>query len=86
MRRVMESVARANGIAEDRIVFLDKAVAELDGSGRRFDRKKFGLSFGLKNGLRFHFDSMTCLNYQFLNFFLVNKVNLKPKLKWFFKL
>ena len=40
MRRVMESVARANGIAEDRIVFLDKAVAELDGSGRRFDRKK----------------------------------------------
>ena len=32
MRRVMESVARANGIAEDRIVFLDKAVAELDGS------------------------------------------------------
>ena len=32
MRRVMESVARANGVAEDRIVFFDKAVAELDGS------------------------------------------------------
>ena len=27
--------------------------------------KHFGLSFGLKNGLRFHFDSETCLNYLF---------------------
>ena len=26
-----------------------------------------GFSFGLKNGLRFHFDSVTCLNYPFLN-------------------
>ena len=25
----------------------------------------FGLSFGLKNGLRFHFESVTCLNYPF---------------------
>ena len=32
---------------------------------------KFGLSFGLKNGLRFHFDSETCLNYKFLNIFSV---------------
>ena len=32
MRRVMESVARANDIASNRIVFLDKGVAELDGS------------------------------------------------------
>ena len=32
MRRVMESAARANGIAEERLVFLEKAVAELDGS------------------------------------------------------
>ena len=27
--------------------------------------------FGLKNGLRFRFDSETCLNYPFLNVFLV---------------
>ena len=40
----------------------------------------FGLSFGLKNGLRFHFDSKTCLNYPFLNIFLVWG-NLKPKLE-----
>ena len=33
--------------------------------------EKIGLSFGLKNGLRFHFDSETCLNYPFLNIFLV---------------
>ena len=32
MRRVMESAARANGIADDQLVFLEKAVAELDGS------------------------------------------------------
>ena len=25
----------------------------------------FGLSFGLKNCWRFHFDSVTCLNYPF---------------------
>ena len=29
------------------------------------------LSFGLKNRLRFHFDSETCLNCPFLNIFLV---------------
>ena len=28
-------------------------------AGRRFNRKIFDLSFGLKNGLRFHFDSET---------------------------
>ena len=39
-------------------------------SGARFNWKHFGLSFGLKNSLRFHFSSVTCLNYQFLNFFL----------------
>ena len=33
--------------------------------------EKNGLSFGLKNGLRFRFDSETCLNYPFLNIFLV---------------
>ena len=41
------------------------------GTGRRFNRKHFGLSFGLKNGLRFHFDSEACLKYPFLNIFLV---------------
>ena len=40
-------------------------------TGRRFNRKHFGLSFGLKNGLRFRFDSETCLNYPILNIFLV---------------
>ena len=41
------------------------------GSGRQLNRTFFGLSFGLKNGLSFHFDSETCLNQPFLNFFLV---------------
>ena len=54
--------------------------------GWQFNRNNFGLSFGLKNSLRFHFDSLTCLNYPFFNFFLVYVGNLKPKLKWFFKL
>ena len=30
-------------------------------SGLQFNRKYFGLSFGMKNGLRSHFDSVTCL-------------------------
>jgi len=46
--------------------------------------KHFGLNFGLKNGLRFHFYPETCLNWQFLNIFLALG-NLKPKLEWFFK-
>ena len=35
-------------------------------AGWQFNWLKFGLSFGLKNGLRFHFDYVTCsyLNYQ----------------------
>ena len=33
--------------------------------------KNLGLSFGLKNGLRFNFDCETRLNYPFLNIFLV---------------
>ena len=36
--------------------------------GRQFNRKIFGLRFGLKNGLRFRFG---CLNYPFLNIFSV---------------
>ena len=31
--------------------------------GWQFNSKHLGLSFGLKIGLRFHFDSVTCLNY-----------------------
>ena len=47
------------------------AAADSDGAGRQFNRKTFGLSFGLKNGLRFHFDSKKCLNNPFLKIFLV---------------
>ena len=32
-----------------------------DETGRQFNRKNFGFSFILKNGLRFHFDYDTCL-------------------------
>ena len=39
--------------------------------GWQFNRNINGLSFGLKNGSRFHFDSVTCLIYPFLNFLLV---------------
>ena len=39
--------------------------------GRQFNRKIFALSFGLKNGLRFRFGFLTCLNYPFLKIFLV---------------
>ena len=53
--------------------------------GWRFNRNNLGLSFGLKNGLRFHFDSVRGLNYPFLNTFFIKVGNLKPKLKWFFK-
>ena len=53
-------------------------------AGDQTNRNNFGLSFGLKKGLRFHFDSDTCLNYPFLNIFL-SVGNLKSKLKWFFK-
>ena len=38
--------------------------------GTQFNRNKW-LEFRLENGLRFHFDSVTCLNYPFLNIFLV---------------
>ena len=45
---------------------------EQPSSGGQFNRKYFGLSFGLKNGLIFSFDSdETCLNYPFLNIFLL---------------
>ena len=44
-------------------------------AGRILNRKFFVLSFGLKNGLRFHFDSETCLNYPFLKIFLVKGIS-----------
>ena len=48
--------------------------------------KKIGLSFGFINSIRFHFDSEKCLNYPFLNNFLVYILgNLKLKLKCFSK-
>ena len=37
-------------------------------SGRQFNRTSFDFSFGLKNGLGFHFDPATCLIYLFLKF------------------
>ena len=58
----------------------DNAAKDKDGDKQQqavFDQgpnsieKKISLSFGLKNGLTVHFDSETCINYQFLNIFLV---------------
>ena len=43
--------------------------------GGQFNRNIFGFSFGLKNRLRFRFDSETCLNYPFMNIFLVQGVS-----------
>ena len=40
-------------------------------AGRQFNRKVSGLSFGFKNGLRFHFGSETCLNYPCWDIFSV---------------
>ena len=48
-----------------------KEVAKFDAPGRQFNSKVSGLSFGLKNGLRFLFDPQTCQNYPFLNIFVV---------------
>ena len=49
-------------------------------AGRQSNRTHFDLSFGLKNYLRFHFDSLTFLNHLFLKLFL-SVGNLKLKLK-----
>ena len=49
-------------------------------SGRRFYRNKFALSFGLKKGFIFHFDSETCLKRNFFGHFL-SAGNIKPNLK-----
>ena len=63
---------------------FDAVAAASHRTGGQFNRLIFGLSFCLKNGLRFRFDSETCLNYPFLEHFL-SVGNLKPKLKWFLK-
>ena len=47
----------------DTVYDLDKSRLSLlipKDTGRRFNRNYFGLSFSLKNGLRFHFGSVTC--------------------------
>ena len=54
--------------------------ASLVEAGAQFNRKILGLSFGLKNELRFYFDSETCLNYPFSKHF-PSVGNLEPKLK-----
>ena len=46
-------------------------------TGRRFNGNIFGLSFGLKNGLRFEFDSEKCLNYPFYEHFETLKYYLQ---------
>ena len=83
----MEEKAQMQGLNDRLVNYVDRVrqlelennqlqqqvstVEEHTSSGRQFNRKHFGLSFGSKNGLRFHFDSETCLNYPFLNIFLV---------------
>ena len=52
-------------------LYMPKGDGDKEGAGRRFSRKFFVSSFGLKNRLRFRFDSETCLNYPFMSFFLV---------------
>ena len=37
--------------------------------------EKFWLE--LKDSMRFHFDSDTCLNYPYLNFFLVRRISIQ---------
>ena len=41
--------------------------------------KNFGLIFDLKNGLRLRFDSVACLNYPNLNFFLISEPQSKTQ-------
>ena len=55
--------APIEGVLGDNLINFVTSVSEAAcEAGRRFNRKQFGLSFGLKNGLRFNFDSVTCLN------------------------
>ena len=49
--------------------------AEPVAAGTRFNRHSYGLSLTYKIGLRFHFYSDTCINYQFLSLFLVKVIS-----------
>ena len=53
----------------------------LDDAGIQFNAK----SFGLKNGMMFHFDSDICLNYQFLNFSYCRESQAISQVIMFFK-
>ena len=48
-----------------------KALEEFKEQGGNSIGNNFGLIFGLKSGLIFHFDTEPCLNYQFFSFSLV---------------
>ena len=48
--------------------FVDKEASDENELRERILLKIFGLSFGLKNSLRFHFDSGTCLRCHILSF------------------
>ena len=53
----------------------DHARARGQEAGRKFNGNISGLSFGLKNGFRFRFDSVTCLNYPIVNFLFVQGIS-----------
>ena len=66
MRRVMESVARANNIASNRIVFLDKSVAELDGS--ELGDAKVIFSLTQQKCTEITSETLPCLDFSFSMF------------------
>ena len=55
----------------------DARLVEEEGAGAQFNCKNFGLSLGLKNNLRSHFDTVTYLKYSIFNTLSVG--HLKPK-------
>ena len=56
-----------------RTTSADDGEREGEDQGRNSIENKFGLTFGFKNSLKFHFDSVThTLHYPFLNFSLVH--------------
>ena len=66
--RVEELVPLAAHVEDEAAAEEEVLQAE---AGAQFNRKMFGLNFGLKNSLRLRFDYATCLNYPFFNIFLV---------------